>query len=86
MQFDTKSPVPKVMFSPVSAIDDDMLSIIDAQAKSSAAESAVKLTVYQADESESTEIPEPVLRKSDKVETGQPADVSDVIKKWSKKK
>lgn len=86
MQFDTKSPVPKVMFSPVSAIDDEVLPIIDAQAKSSAAESAVKLTVYQTDESETTEIPEPVLRKSDKAEAGQPADVSDVIKKWSKKK
>jgi len=42
MQFDTKSPVPKVMFSPVAAIDDEALPIIDTQSKSSAAESAVK--------------------------------------------
>ena len=86
MQFDTKSPVPKVMFSPISAIDDTVLPVIEAQARSQAAENAVKLTVYQADEGETTEIPEPTLRKSDKAEAVESADVSDVIKKWSKKK
>jgi hypothetical protein len=85
MQFDTKSPVPKVMFSPVSAIDDSLLPALEAQSNSQAAENAVKLNVYQADEGEAPAVPEPTLRKPDK-ETVPAEDVSDVIKKWSKKK
>ena len=86
MQFDTKSPVPKVMFSPVSAVEDAILPTLDAQSRSQAAENAVKLNVYQADEGETQTIPEPVLRKSEKSEPVASEDVSDVIKKWSKKK
>ena len=86
MQFDTKSPVPKVMFSPVSAVEDAILSDLDVQSRSQAAENAVKLNVYQADEGETQTIPEPVLRKSEKSEPVASEDVSDVIKKWSKKK
>jgi len=85
MQFDTKSPVPKVMFSPVAAIDDSLLPTLEAQSKSQAAENAVKLNVYQSDEGEAPAVPEPTLRKSDK-EAPPAEDVSDVIKKWSKKK
>jgi len=85
MQFDTKSPVPKVMFSPVAAVDDVTLPVLDAQSKTQAAESAVKLNVYQSDEGEAPVIPEPTLRKSEK-ESIPSEDVSDVIKKWSKKK
>ena len=51
MQFDTKSPTPKVLFSPVSAVPQEDLEILQRQAKSAAAESAVKLTVYQVDSS-----------------------------------
>ena len=87
MQFDTKSPVPKILFSPVAAIDDSMLPVLEAQSKSQAAENAVRLNVYQADEGEApAAIPEPVLRRSEKVEAAPSEDVSDVIKKWSKKK
>jgi len=86
MQFDTKSPVPKVMFSPVSAIDDSVLPIIEAQSKSQVAENAVRLNVYQTDEGEAPAVPEPTLRKSDKPEPVASEDVSEVIKKWSKKK
>jgi hypothetical protein len=86
MQFDTKSPVPKVMFSPVSAVEDDILPVLEAQSRSQAAENAVRLNVYQADEGETQSIPEPVLRKSEKSEPVASEDVSDVIKKWSKKK
>lgn len=85
MQFDTKSPVPKVMFSPVAAIDDEVLPVLEAQSKTQAAESAVKLNVYQSDEGEAPAIPEPTLRRSEK-EPVPSEDVSDVIKKWSKKK
>jgi hypothetical protein len=86
MQFDTKSPVPKVMFSPVAAVEDDTLPVLEAQSRSQAAENAVKLNVYQADEGETQTIPEPVLRKSEKSEPVASEDVSDVIKKWSKTK
>jgi hypothetical protein len=87
MQFDTKSPVPKILFSPVAAIDDSMLPALETQSKSQAAENAVRLNVYQADEGEApAAIPEPVLRRSEKVEATPSEDVSDVIKKWSKKK
>jgi hypothetical protein len=51
MQFDTKSPTPKVLFSPVSAVPQEDLEVLQRQAKSAAAESAVKLTVYQVDSS-----------------------------------
>jgi hypothetical protein len=50
MSFDTKSPVPKLLFSPVSALPANIHSIIDAQSKTPAAENAVKLTVFQTDE------------------------------------
>jgi len=86
MQFDTKSPVPKVMFSPVAAVEDDILPVLESQSRSQAADNAVKLNVYQADEGETQSIPEPVLRKSEKTEVTSGEDVSDVIKKWSKKK
>ena len=49
MQFDTKSPVPKVLFSPAAGVNEDDLAIIARQSKSPAAEQAVKLTVFQVD-------------------------------------
>jgi hypothetical protein len=68
---------------------------VQRQKETKAAESAVKLTVYQQDEGEAPEGPittgpaamaEPVVRESKKTENAAPAaDVSDVIKKWSKK-
>ena len=50
MQFDTSSPVPKVMFSPVAAVDPDDVAEIQRQAKSPATEACVKMNVFQADE------------------------------------
>jgi hypothetical protein len=90
MAFDTKSPVPKVLFSPVGAVSDDDLDIIARQAKSPAAEAAIKLNVYQVDSSEAVVQPEalaePVKRESTKSTASEPTtDASDVLKKWSKK-
>lgn len=53
MQFDTKSSSPKLFFSAVEAVGGDLVSTIQAQSKVPAAEAAVKLTVFQQDESES---------------------------------
>jgi len=86
MQFDTKSPVPKVLFSPVSAVDPEIVSILNTQSASQAAENAIKLNVYQQDEGDApAAIPEPTLRESKKPEPVQGEDVSDVVRKWKKK-
>jgi hypothetical protein len=94
MAFDTKAPTPKVLFSPVGAVPDEDLDAIARQAKSPAAEAAIKLNVYQMDEStapasaqpETVEEEEaaPVKRES-KAAGEKASDVSDIVKKWSKK-
>jgi len=93
MQFDTKSPVPKLLFSPIGVVSEDDVKIVQTQKESKAAENAVKLTVYQQDEGEEAVAApaaapvedEPVVREVKKAEAAPAADVSDVIKKWSKK-
>ena len=94
MQFDTRSPVPKVLFSPVEAVDESDIEVIARQRSSAAAEAAVKLTVYQADEADTTgpivtgpaALEEPKLREpSKKAEAAPAGDVADVVKKWAKK-
>jgi hypothetical protein len=90
MQFDTKSPVPKLLFSPVGVVQEDDAKIVQTQKEAKAAENAVKLTVYQQDEGEEAApaapvADEPVVREAKKTEAAPAADVSDVIKKWSKK-
>jgi hypothetical protein len=55
MQFDTKSESPKLLFSPSAAVDVATLDILQRQAKSQAAEQAVRLTVYQGSNSEEGE-------------------------------
>jgi hypothetical protein len=100
MQFDTKSPVPKVLFSPAGVTPDEDLPVVARQAKSQAAEAAIKLSVYQADtqdgdkseefetvkEDTVEEVKQPVKRETTKVATqDKSSDVSDIVKKWSKK-
>jgi hypothetical protein len=86
MQFDTKAKVPRVLFSPAGAVSADDMDVIRRQGKTQAAESAVKLTVYQSDEGESE--PEPVKRESTKraeAEEATDGSASDLVKKWAKK-
>jgi hypothetical protein len=97
MAFDTKSPTPKVVFSPDSATPDDVLPVIAQQSKSAAAEAAIKMSVFQADTS--SEAPaddggfeqlakenEPIKRESKPAASGDAEkNVVDVMKKWSKK-
>ena len=90
MQFDTKSPVPRVLFSPVSAINADDLDVLTAQSKKPAAELAVKLTVYQNDEGEGSTEAAPVAPAAQVVKQAKKAapasaDVADVLKEWTKK-
>jgi hypothetical protein len=102
MQFDTKSSAPKLLFSPLSYVPEDELQTAIKQGQSASAEAAIKLTVYQNDEEAGDEsqvslftseipdildVPEPVLRPSTSAPVvDAPADIPDVIKKWSKKK
>lgn len=94
MAFDTKSPTPKVLFSPVGAVPDEDLEAIARQAKSLAAESAIKLNVYQMDDSatsapeaqaETVEEAAPPVKRESKAAGEKASDVSDIVKKWSKK-
>lgn len=89
MQFDTKSPVPKLLFSPFSVVPPEDVEKIQVQKTSPAAEAAIKMTVYQTDEEASSkEVTEeaPKLRESpSKSEEVQSSSAADVVKKWAKK-
>ena len=70
MQFDPKSSVPKLLFSPAAAVNPEDIPILQKQAKTGAAEQAVKLTIYQGESKEqevkATE-PEPVKENVEEV-------------------
>ena len=96
MAFDTKSPTPKVVFAPAGKVPDEDLLAIAAQAKSPAAEAAIKMNVFQADSTGEVEVPShrnevvedeapPVKVESKKAAASEEKDISDVVKKWSKK-
>ena len=89
MQFDINSPVPRLLFSPEAAVPPEMRDIIARQGKSPAAENAVKLTVYKADadgaEPEQPDDKEPVVRETKRKGAETAEDVSEIVKKWSKK-
>jgi hypothetical protein len=92
MAFDTKSPTPKVLFAPVGAVPDADLEIIARQAKSPAAEAAIKLNVFQSDSTGDVEVAQPAeavaepIKRESKAAVGEKAsDVSGLVKKWSKK-
>lgn len=100
MQFDTKSPVPKLLFSPVSAVPEDELEIVKRQGKSADAENAVKLTIFQQTEGDNGGFPpapvekaadaeegtEPTLREAKKPEApAAAADAATLINKWKRK-
>lgn len=101
MQFDTKSTAPKLIFSPAGVVDTSDKEIIARQAKSHAAEQAIKMTVYQAEvqgdsESDNEEfVQAPKVAQAEEAQEPtlrEPAvkaekvnDLSDVVNKWSKK-
>lgn len=101
MQFDTKASVPRLLFSPVAAVPEDMVDIVAEQGQSDAAERAIKLTVFQTDSvgeapaqpEEVVEAAEPTanweepkLRESTKVEAPPASAAADIINKWKKPK
>lgn len=92
MQFDTKSPTPRLLFSPVDAVPAEMMDAIRKQGKTTAAENAIKMTVAQSDRtpqlannSAKTEDEEaaPVKQQSRRKVAEPVDDTSDLIKKWA---
>jgi hypothetical protein len=88
MEFDVNSSVPRLLFSPVSAVPTESRDAIVRQSKTPAAESAIKLTVYKTDtpdEEVAQPVAEPVKRETRKATAETADDVSDIVKKWTKK-
>jgi hypothetical protein len=94
MQFDTKSPTPRLLFSPVSPVDRDLWEAVRNQGKTPAAENAIKMTVSQTDrvpqltstpqtEDDSTDEVAPVKQTRKKAAAAPVEDTSDLIKKWA---
>lgn len=101
VQFDTKSPVPKLLFSPVAALTQEQYAAVQKAGASREAEQAVKLTVFKQEEGDNGEFPpapaekavqeepaapEPILREAKPAAPEIDSDISETIKKWSKKK
>ncbi len=86
MEFDINSPVPRLLFSPMAAVPADVRDVVARQSKAPAAENAIKLTVYKAEAAaEEPEQPEPNVRQTKAPTTEKAEDVSEIVKKWSKK-
>lgn len=93
MQFDTKSPTPRLLFSPVAAVPKDMWEIIRKQGKTPAAENAIKMTVAQTDKvpqltnevkpSDDTDEVEPVKQSRKKAAPAPVEESAELIKKWA---
>lgn len=94
MQFDAKSSVPKLLFSPIAAVQPEDVELLQKQSKSPAAESAIKMTVYQSDTSNATqettkptveadEVEEPQVVAQAKAEKAK--DITDIMDKWGVK-
>ena len=85
MEFDINSPVPRLLFSPFGAAGPELKNILHAQSKSPAAENAIKLTVYKSDTQVEAPHADPVKRDVKKPTPEKVEDVSDIVKKWTKK-
>jgi hypothetical protein len=90
MEFDTNSSTPKLLFSPQAAVPPESRDIVTQQSKTPAAENAIKLTVYKTDAPEEAEVAQPeesapVKRETAKAAPAKAEDVTDVLKKWTKK-
>jgi hypothetical protein len=80
MQFDTKSPTPKVLWSPAAGLSQELYEIIDRQGKSKAAEQAVKLTVFQSAETEAPAVAQPVIVDTTTATVSDVAEVEPVLR------
>lgn len=66
MQFAVDSSIPKLYFSPTAAVESKDIEVIKEQSKSSAAEEAIKMNVYQVDVKKSPfDKPKPIVDEND---------------------
>tara|TARA_R100000963_G_scaffold35082_1_gene31778 strand:- start:1162 stop:1974 length:813 start_codon:yes stop_codon:yes gene_type:complete len=66
IQFDSDSSIPKLYFSPTAAVETKDMEAIKKQAKSSAAEAAIKMNIYQVDVKKSPfNKPKPIVDEND---------------------
>ena len=86
MSFDTKSPVPRLLFQPMTAVNEAHLDTVLRQGKSSFAENAVRMNVFQSDDAPPVaaigDVAEPVIRGA----LTTTVEATDLLKKWSSKK
>lgn len=86
MSFDTKAPVPRLLFQPVKVVPEEHVATIQSQGKAAAAENAVRMNVFQSDEPETTvaeHVADPEVKSSTPTEYAAP---NELLKKWGKKK
>jgi hypothetical protein len=80
MQFDTKSPTPKLLFSPVGVLTPEQLAEVEKQAKSQTADNYIKLTVYKPKEEGEAPAPQAAVQPTPAPQASAPSDVqSDVV-------
>jgi hypothetical protein len=90
MQFDPNSSKPRALFSPVEAVEDWVLEVVNSQAENQAAHNAIRLSVYQIDDEEDKQpVKFEAFEASDKekvkVRTAKEAeDVNKIMDKWRK--
>jgi len=71
MQFDTKSAVPKLLFSPTGAVSPIDLPKVEQQAKSDAAANAIDMNIFKRKENAVPEVAQPVIPPQPKKEISE---------------
>ena len=84
MQFDPNSGYDRILFSPVSGVEEQHKDTLVKQACSQAALSAIKLTVYQSNNTEQQPVKFEVFEDTDKNITTKDDSVADIVNKWKK--
>ena len=84
MQFDPNSGYDRILFSPVSGVEEQHKDTLVKQACSQAALSAIKLTVYQSNNTEQQPVKFEVFDDTNKDITAEDDSVADIVNKWKK--
>ena len=85
MSFDTKAPVPRLLFQPVAAVPESDISAVIQQGKNAAAENAVRMNVFQSDEPEQA-VAEHTAEPEVRTNSTESVAPNELLKKWGKKK
>jgi hypothetical protein len=88
MQFDNNPTRHRILFSPVAAVADEYKEVLKQQTNSPAAQSAIKLSVYQHPEATREAVKFEVFDDIKKGVTikneAQEQEVLDIVNKWKK--